>query len=88
MKSVSSLENRDFYSLKNSGVLKQNSQQHVKQSADGEEKELASGLRIRHFPLTIKKKVEAEVESPLIQVLEPQGQLKNESNLSLFSTTI
>lgn len=52
------------------------------------EKELASGLRIRRVPLTIKKKVEAEVESPLIQVLEPQGQLKNESNLSLFSTTI
>lgn len=79
MKYVSSLENRDFYSLKNSGTFKQNSQHHVKQSADSERERSCLGTENKTFTFDNqkKKKVEAEVESPLIPLLEPQGQLKN-----------
>ena len=56
MKSVSSLENRDFYSLKNSGVLKQNSQQHVKQSADAERERACLRTENKTFSFDNQKK--------------------------------
>lgn len=44
------------------------------QSADLErERACLKTIWIRHFPLAIEEKLEAEIESPPIQVLGPQG---------------
>lgn len=56
MKYVSSLENRDFYSLKNSGTFKQNSQHHVKQSADSERERSCLGTENKTFTFDNQKK--------------------------------